>query len=144
MQCHVEPCRLGHAVYVARRLSAETQAKAERFGVDPRRVLADSWRSASECWTLRIDGKIAAIGGWHGAFLGNIAEVWLAVLPLGLRYWRVLLRATLIARNRLLGMGKKIVAHVLVDEPRSIRFAEFCGLHAEGDVVNGAQKMVSG
>lgn len=61
---------------------AKTMRKADQkellsFGLSIEKVLWRSWKGSVNCWTAMIDGKVAAIWGACGAYLGTTAAPWL-------------------------------------------------------------------
>lgn len=137
MRYEIVPGSIRHIRPMSRAMRSAGAAAIEGFGFNPRAGLRRAFVASHHVRTALIDGRPVAIWGLAGSLLAHETTAWLVLSDEAGEMPIAIVRE---ARQQLASAAQdyeEVVATVLPEDERSVRFAEFLGFKAGDKIAMG-------
>lgn len=131
MNYEIVPGSIRHVRPLSRTMRSAGAMAVENFGFNPREGLRRTFVESHSCETALVDGRPIAMWGLVGSLLGETVYAWLVLSDEAGDMPLAVVKEARKALSRAAGGYRYILATMLPEDEKSVRFARFIGFTAD-------------
>jgi hypothetical protein len=118
------------------------QSRADYYGVDGRRAMADAIGQSNRVLTLLAGDEVVAVYGRIGSMLAGEVTIWIAASPEIVHHRKAFVKACHDEFRNLIATNARLVGYVAADDVAAIGFVCHFGFRVGEPMANGMCKAV--